>query len=97
MTPFGRAFKIGGYTQTGGQGLQAHIPISLMAICSFTHTSQDLPQDAVTHHFNVNNNPAFDQASVFIAGRVTDHTGGFIQLRFARCSAVASSQPIASR
>ena len=82
LTPFGRAFKIGGYTQAGGEGLQAHIPISLMAIGSLTHTSQDLPQDAVTHHFNVNNNPAFDQASVFIAGRVTDNTGGLIQLTY---------------
>jgi hypothetical protein len=82
LTPLGRAFKIGGYTQGGGEGLQAHIPLSGMAIGSFTHTSQSLPEDATTHHFNTNNNPAFDLASIFVAGRVTDHTGGFIQLSY---------------
>jgi hypothetical protein len=39
LTPLGRAFKIGGYTQGGGEGLQAHIPLSAIAIGSFTHTS----------------------------------------------------------
>jgi hypothetical protein len=36
----------------------------------------------VPHHFNVNNNVAFDATSIFIAGRVTDNTGGFIQLTY---------------
>ena len=69
LTPTGTAFKIGGYTQSGGQGLQANIPLSAMAIGSFTHTSGDLPSDAVPHHYNDNNNPAWDAASVFIASR----------------------------
>ena len=82
LTPFGRAFKIGGYTQGGGEGWQSNIPLSAMAIGSFTHTNRDVPADAVTHHFNDNNNPAFDLASIFIAGRIGDHTGGFIQLSY---------------
>ena len=38
LTPFGTAFKIGGYTQTGGSGLASKIPLSAMAITSFTNT-----------------------------------------------------------
>ena len=56
LTPTGTAFKIGGYTQGGGEGLAAHIPLSAMTIGSFTHTNGDLPADAVPHHYNDNNN-----------------------------------------
>ncbi|MGA8197877.1 MAG: hypothetical protein WB902_31445, partial [Acetobacteraceae bacterium] len=38
LTPLGRAFKIGGYTQSGGEGLAASIPLSAMVLTSFTHT-----------------------------------------------------------
>jgi hypothetical protein len=82
LTATGRAFKIGGYTQGGGEGLAAHIPLSAMAIGSFTNTGENLPPDAVPHHYNNNNNVAFDTASIFIAGRVTDNIGGFIQLTY---------------
>ena len=82
LTPTGRAFKIGGYTQSGGQGWEANVPLSAMAVGSFTRTSADLPSDQVTNHYDVNNNWAFDATSIFIAGRVTDNTGGFIQLTY---------------
>jgi hypothetical protein len=82
LTPTGRAFKIGGYTQGGGEGWAANIPLSAMAIGSFTNTGENLPPDAVPHHYNNNNNVAFDTASIFIAGRVTDNIGGFIQLTY---------------
>ena len=35
LTPFGRAFKIGGYTQGGGTGWEAHMPLSGMVMGSF--------------------------------------------------------------
>jgi hypothetical protein len=34
--PSGRAFKIGGYTQTGGEGPLAHMPLAAMVVGSFT-------------------------------------------------------------
>ncbi len=76
LTPFGRAFKIGGYTQQGGDGLASRIPLSAMVLGSFNNTgsSQPAPQ-----HYDTNNNVALDQISVFLAGRVSDHTGGFVQ------------------
>jgi hypothetical protein len=82
LTPFGRAFKITGYTQGGGSGWQSHIPLSGMVMTSFTHVGADYPADAVPQHYDNNNNPSLDQVSAFIAGRVSDHTGGFIQITY---------------
>lgn len=79
LTPFGRAFKIGGYTQSGGDGLASKIPLSAMVLGSFTSTSSSFPPDQVPQHYNNNNNFSLDQISLFLAGRISDHTGGFIQ------------------
>jgi hypothetical protein len=78
LTPFGRAFKISGYTQDGGSGLASKIPLSAMVLSSLTQTggSQDPPP---ANHFSKNTNFAIDQISVFLAGRVNDYFGGFIQ------------------
>jgi hypothetical protein len=78
LTPFGTAFKIAGYTQTGGEGLASKIPLSVMAISSFTNTNSQQPGGAATD-FGPNNNFALDQISLFLAGRITDHAGAFIQ------------------
>jgi hypothetical protein len=76
LTPFGRAFKIGGYTQQGGDGIASRIPLSAMVLGSFTNTGKDQP---APQHYDTNNNVALDQISVFLAGRISDHTGGFVQ------------------
>ena len=86
LTPYGRAFKIGGYTQGGGEGWTSRVPLSVMAITSFTNTSTDLPADQIPHHYAANNNPSFDQLSLFVAGRVTDNTGGFMQFTYSPVS-----------
>jgi hypothetical protein len=78
LTPLGRAFKIGGYTQTGGEGWQSGFPLAAMILGSFTNTGQSQPDPAATH-FGRNNNAAVDQISLFLAGRVTDYAGGFVQ------------------
>lgn len=78
LTPFGRAFKIGGYTQTGGEGIAAQIPLSAFVLSSFTHTNASQP-DGAAPHFGENNNFALDQVSLFLAGRITDFAGAFIQ------------------
>jgi hypothetical protein len=78
LTPFGTAFKIGGYTQTGGSGLASKIPLSAMAITSFTNTGAGQPGGAAPH-FGDNNNVALDQISLFLAGRITDFAGAFLQ------------------
>ncbi len=77
LTPLGRAFKIGGYTQGGGEGLAANIPLSLMIQGSFNHT--DSAQDPAPQHYGPNNNFSLDQISGFIGGHIGDHVGGFVQ------------------
>lgn len=78
LTPLGRAFKIGGYTQQGGQGILSQIPLAGFALGSFTHTNASPPTPSA-NDFNTNNNPTLDQVSVFFAGRVTDNLGAFVQ------------------
>ncbi len=78
LTPLGRAFKIGGYTQTGGDGPLSKIPLAAMALGSFTHTNTSQPEPAAPD-FGRNNNFALDQVSLFFAGRVTDYAGAFVQ------------------
>ena len=82
LTPFGRAFKITGYTQRGGSGWESHIPLSGMVMTSFTHVGTSYPADDVPQHYNSNDNPSLDQVSAFIAGGITSHTGGFIQMTY---------------
>ena len=78
LTPFGRAFKIGGYTMSGGQGLASRIPLSAMVLASVSQTMSNQPTPAAAH-FARNTNPAIDQISVFLAGRINDYLGGMIQ------------------
>jgi hypothetical protein len=78
LTPIGRAFKIGGYTQSGGEGPLSQIPLAAMVIGSFTHTNTAQP-DAAAPDFGRNNNAALDQVSVFFAGRLSDYAGAFVQ------------------
>ena len=82
LTPFGRAFKIGGYTQAGGEGWASKVPLAAMVLGTFTNTAKALPAGTQPQHYNTNNNPSLDQISVFIAGRASDYTGGFVQLTY---------------
>jgi len=76
LTPFGREFKLGGYT------LRAHasIPVAAMAIASATHTRRD--QDPPPEHLSRNDNFVLDQASLFFAGGLGNHFGGFVQMTY---------------
>lgn len=85
LTPFGRAFKIDGYTQRGGEGLASQVPLSLMVQSSFTYTGSDLPPDQIPTgglHYSANNNFSIDQVSGFIAGGIGEHVGGFMQFTY---------------
>jgi hypothetical protein len=82
LTPLGRAFRIGGYTQRGGEGLLSQIPLSGMVITSFTHTNQSVPEDARVTHYATNNNPSLDAISAFVAGGLGEHTGAFMQITY---------------
>ena len=80
LTPYGRRFKLMGYTTTGGQyPIPPYPPLAFMLQSGFTHTNADLgPQGGA---FNSSNNwtDLAQQASVFWGGKVTDHLGAFVQ------------------
>jgi hypothetical protein len=76
LTPFGRRFKLGGYTLDGGDWKGP--PFAVMLQPSFTHTETGQPGGAAPG-FGPNNNFAMQQMSLFTGGRITENSGGFIQ------------------
>jgi hypothetical protein len=76
LTPFGREFKLGGYT------LRAHpsVPLAAMAISSFTHSRKD--QDPAPEHLGRNDNLTLDEAAMFIAGGLGKHFGAFAEITY---------------
>ena len=90
LTPFGRDFKLGGYTMGGGSGIAAKLPpLGAMVLGTFTNTqkdqtvqSQDQPDGALRSGYNKNNNFTFDEASLVYAGRVYGKVGAYSQLTY---------------
>lgn len=80
LTPFGRDFKLSGYTMGNASKLP---PVSAMIMGSLIHTDKDRdPAGYDQTGYNKNNNFTFDQASLFIAGRLYDKVGTFSQFTY---------------
>ena len=79
LTPFGRQFKLSGYTLKVGDG--AHLPLSAMLVESWTHTRKDQPEPP-EQGFGLNDNSELQQASIFLAGRLGEHLGVFAQATY---------------
>lgn len=77
LTPYGIAFKLGGYTDTDGQG--GKVPLSAMAVATWTKTAKSNPEPDPALHGSGNNNGGLQEASLFLAGRLSDHVGAFVQ------------------
>jgi hypothetical protein len=71
-------FKLGGYTESDGKS--GHLPVSAMLLANWTHTST--PNATPPDHFKANDNLALQEASAFIAGRLSEHTGAFVQTTY---------------
>jgi len=96
LTPYGRRFKIEGYTLGGGAYRTTLFPtsedsgdnnrkdwvppISMMAIAGFTNTQAPLPSP--TAPYNANNNVVLSPVSFFWGGAITDHIGAFQQVTY---------------
>jgi|SRR5579875_552956 hypothetical protein len=76
LTPFGRRFKLDGYTLGGGTSSLPAFAVMLQP--SFTHIVAGQPGGAAPG-FGPNDNIALQQASLFTGGRITDHLGAFVQ------------------
>lgn len=75
LTPYGIAFKLGAYSDTDGKG--GKIPLSGMLLANWTHSAAPLTE--VPDGFHDNNNRAVQETSVFLAGRLAESTGAFVQ------------------
>lgn len=92
LTPFGRRFKLNGYTLSGLQNIPERAPgdssaetlrlssippVSAMAIASFSQVRTKVPGTQ-------NSDATFpDELSLFLAGAVTPKVGAFVQLTYA--------------
>ena len=77
LTPFGRRFKIGGYTLGGGDWQGP--PVAAFYMAGGTHTNA--PQDAPpAPGLRTNDNVVSQQVSGFIAGQLYGNLGSFIQV-----------------
>lgn len=74
LTPFGREFKLNGFTL----GKQQVVPFAAMVQDGFTwvNKNHDDQDNLVTPHTG---RPAFSAASIFLGGKVTDNIGGLAQ------------------
>ena len=77
LTPYGRQFKLNAYTFGDGKPL----PVALMLQGGYTRTSNDLPEPPAEHTSD-NDNLSLDQVSLFVAGRISEHSGGFAQITY---------------
>ncbi|HYM33246.1 MAG TPA: hypothetical protein VEU47_18245, partial [Candidatus Cybelea sp.] len=78
LTPYGRLFKLNGYTFGGGQTDLP--PVAAMLIPSFTHTQEGQPGGAAPHYGD-NNNWTYT-GSLFYGGAITSNIGAFAQATY---------------
>jgi hypothetical protein len=78
LTPYGRLFKLNGYTFKGGDSNLP--PIAMMLVPSFTHTDKDQAGGAAPH-FGPNDNFSFS-GSLFYGGAITSNIGAFAQVTY---------------
>jgi len=94
LTPFGRRFKLGGYTLGGSTQFRTTPfptsdedkakpywpPIATMAIVGFTHSQTPLPPP--TAPLSPNDNVVVSPVSFFWGGAITEHIGAFAQVTY---------------
>lgn len=87
LTPYGRQFKLNGYTWGSNESLLSRL--GGMAMGSFTNTKKDNadlanPSDPAlaNRQYNANNNLAIDEASAFFGGRIYKQMGAFVQFTY---------------
>lgn len=85
LSSYGRQFKLYGYTW----GNESSVPLAAMIVGSYDHTDKNLP-DPPAEHYSTNSNGVFDEASVFLAGRLFGNVGSFAQITYSGIDRKAS-------
>ncbi len=75
LTPYGMRFKMEGYTDSNGKSW--NLPLSGMVSANWTHTSKD--QKPAPDNFKSNDNAVLQEVSLFLAGKLADNVGAFVQ------------------
>jgi len=78
LTPFGRRFKLGGYTLGAPDAFTTFPPLAAMIVSGFTHTAKDQTAKPAPG-FGKNNNFAVDEVSAFYGGAIAGDVGAFVQ------------------
>ncbi|MDD5643722.1 MAG: hypothetical protein PHX53_18875, partial [Syntrophales bacterium] len=81
LTPFGRHFKLTGYTMSkSNKPYQMPPPIAGLVQLSFTHTDKSLPPGTSPFQSQSNDNVGIPQEmSLYYAGKIYDKLGAFCQ------------------
>jgi hypothetical protein len=80
LTPFGIRFKIGGYVDSDGGADKR--PVSAMVVVNSTQTSKNASEADTLENFKPNHNTAMQEASLFLAGRLFENVGSFVQATY---------------
>ena len=72
LTPYGVKFKLGGYVDTDGR--DGKVPLSAMVVAGRTSHRDD--------DGNKTHDSGLAEASVFLAGRISEHLGSFVQMTY---------------
>lgn len=75
LTPYGRQFKLTGYTV----GERSSVPLAVMGVVSYAKVRDTSKSDDPGADFQKNGTALFATSSIFLAGKVTDHLGLFLQ------------------
>ena len=70
LTPFGRTFKLNGYTLSDEKSRIPPLAVMLQGAPGYTHTNKDQPKGDLPSRFHSNDNVSLNQISLFYAGRL---------------------------
>lgn len=89
LTPYGMRFKIDGYIDSD-ESDKSKVPLSAMLVGNLTRTSKAAADGDKVNGFKANNNAVFQEASLFLAGRLAERVGSFTQITYSGVDKKAS-------